>query len=190
MRIFVLMLLCAATGWVPGTAVAAATEAGAGIAVKVEIQDDTVLVDVEMDVAATPPEVWEVLTDFDQLPRFLSNLASSKVLAREGNVVRLEQTGKAKFGPFTFKFQSERELTLVPFERLESRMLRGNMKRYHGVTRLEAVPAGTRLRFRSEAVPDTVLPLRWGRGLIERETREHYQEVLREVLRRQASPGR
>lgn len=157
------------------------------IAVRVDIQGEVVRVDVEATVAATPKEVWEVLTDFDRLPTFISNIVSSKVLSRSGNVVRVAQTGKTHFGPLTFEFQSERELTLVPYEKFDSLMLSGNMKRFRGTTRLEAAEGKTRIRYHSEAVPDTALPLGMGRSLIEAETREHYTEIRREVLRRKAA---
>ncbi len=63
-------------------------------------------------------------------------------------------------------------------------MISGNMKRFHGVTELESVENTTRIRYQSEAVPDTSLPFGLGRSLIESETREHFMEIRKEVLRR------
>jgi carbon monoxide dehydrogenase subunit G len=167
--------------------VGAAMAGGDDIAVKVDIQGEVVQVDVELVIPATPREVWEVLTDFDHLPRFITNIKSSRVISRDGNVVRVAQTGKTSFGPLTFEFQSERELTLSPYDGFESRMISGNMKRFHGSTWLEAVDGKTRIHYHSEAVPDTVVPLGLGRSLIESETREHYQDIRREVLRRKST---
>jgi hypothetical protein len=66
--------------------------------------------------------------------------------------------------------------------------VRGNfndlLKRYHGITQLESVEGGTKLRFHSESIPETVIPLGLAHSLIEGETREHYQEIRNEVLRR------
>ncbi len=162
----------------------AAPEGCSDIAVRVDIQGDVVRVAAELGVSASARELWDVLTDFEHLPRFISNITSSKVLFREGNVVRVSQTGKTSIGPFTFEFQSVRELILTPFERFESRMLSGNMKRFHGITQIETAEGRTRLRYKSEAVPDTSLPLSLGRSMIESETREHYQEICKEVSRR------
>lgn len=183
-------------GWSPAWLLAAAVLAGAAsapataadedIAVQVDIRDDVVMVDVDLGFAATPCEVWAVLTDFENLPRFVANITASKVLARDGNLVRVAQTGKTSFGPLSFQFASERELKLTPCERLESRMLKGNMKRLQGVTRLETVAGRTRLRYHSEAVPETPVPPGIGRSLIESETREHYSDIRREVLKRKS----
>lgn len=179
-------LLAAACFAVP---LAASAQVGDDIIVRVELRGEVVSAEAELTVAASQREVWEVLTDFERLPAFVSNIASSKVLAREGNVVRVAQTGKTSLGPLTFHFQSERQLTLTPYARLESLMLSGNMKRMQGVTRLEASAGGTRLHFRSEAVPEVSVPAGIGRALIEAETREHYREIRNEVMRRKVAAG-
>ena len=169
-----------------GMAWAGPSDAGSEIAVRVEIRDGVVHIEAEASIPASVREVWDVLTDFENLPRFISNITSSKVLARNGNVVRISQTGKGGLGPFAFEFQSTRELTLTPFEGFESRMIEGNMKRFRGTTRLESAAGMTRIRYQSDAVPDTALPLGFARSTIERETLEHYLEISREVLRRKA----
>ncbi len=157
------------------------------VVVRVEIENDTVRINAEASIAASAKEVWDVLTDFEKLPRFISNIAASKVISRNGNVVRVAQTGKAGFGPFSLEFQSTRELTLTPYEKFESRMIEGNMKRFQGTTRLEEKDGITRVRYQSEAVPDTVMPIGLARSTIESETREHYVEIGREVMRRKSA---
>ena len=181
MAAFLLLALSAAM------AGAATPAAGGEVSARVEIHDGVIQVEADAAIPASAREVWEVLTDFENLPRFISNITSSKVLSRNGNVVHVAQTGKAGFGPFTFEFQSVRELTLKPFEGFESRMVEGNMKRFRSTTRLESAGDLTRIRYQSEAVPDTVLPLGLARSTIEAETREHYQEIGREVMRRKGS---
>jgi carbon monoxide dehydrogenase subunit G len=170
----------------PGMTWAAAPDAGGNATARIEIEDDVVRIEAEASIPASIREVWEVLTDFENLPRYLSSVSSSKVLARNGNVVRLSQTGKVNFGPFSFEFQSIRELTLTPFEKFESQMIEGNMKRFRSSTRLESGAGVTRIRYQSEGVPDTFLPLSLLRSSIETGAREHYQEISREVLRRKA----
>jgi uncharacterized protein YndB with AHSA1/START domain len=153
-------------------------------AVKVVVRGETVVVDVEMTLTASPCEVWAVLIDFEHLPRFVANITESRVLAREGNSARVFQRGKTSFGPLSFQFESERELRLTPCERMDSRLLKGNLKAYRGTTELEQIQDGTRLRHHSESVPESILPPVLGRSLIEAETREHYLDLRREVQRR------
>ncbi len=160
-----------------------------GIKVVIDIQGEVVHVDVELLIPATVKEVWDVMTDFEHLPQFISNITSSKVIARKGNVVRVAQQGKTSFGPLSFEFQSERELTLNPIDSFSSRMISGNMKRFNGMTRLEFATGSTRIRYHSEAVPDSVLPVTLGRSLIEAETREHFREIRNEIARRKTAAG-
>ena len=162
----------------------ARAEDGADVVVRVEVHGRVVSVQAELVIPASQKKVWDVLTDFDNLPRFVTNIATSKVLSRQGNTVRVAQTGTTSFGPLTIEFQSEREITLMPIDGFESRMLSGNMKQYRGSTRLEASGNGTRVVYQAEAVPDTILPPGLGISLIQAETREHYQEIRNEVLRR------
>lgn len=161
-----------------------AAEACDDVKVRVDIAGEIIRVDVETAIAAPAMEVWTVLTDFERLPQFVSNLLSSKVLSRDGNVVRVSQSGKVSFGPFSFKFQSEREISLTPFVKIDSRMISGNMKHFRGVTHIDAIEGATRIRYQSEGIPDTVLPLSFGRSLVQSETREHYTEICKEVMRR------
>ena len=163
-----------------------AAETCGEIMVRVDIKGEFVRVDVETVVPATTNQVWTVLTDFEHLPQFISNITSSKILSRDGNVVRVSQSGKTNFGPFTFEFQSIREITLSPFVKFESRMVSGNMKQFHGVTQIEAADGTTRIRYRSEAIPGIALPLSLGRSLIESETHEHFNEICKDVLRRKS----
>ena len=42
-------------------------------------------------------QIWTVLTDYDQLSAFIPNLASSRLLRRDGNTVHLQQEGCQQF---------------------------------------------------------------------------------------------
>ncbi len=157
------------------------------IAVKVIIQGEVVLVDVEFDHRRhTQGGLGSPDRFRPSAPLHRQHPVEPDTLP-EGNLLRVAQTGKTSFGPLSFEFQSERELTLNPYDGFESRMISGNMKRFRGSTQLEAIVGGTRLRYHSEAVPDTAMPLGLGRSLVESETREHYQDIRREVLKRKAA---
>ncbi len=181
-RIVALLLLALSAGM----AWAATPAAGSEPVVSVEIKGGVVHTRVEVLIPASAREVWDVLTDFENLPRYISSVTSSKVLSRNGNVLRVAQTGKAGFGPFTFEFKTVRDVTLSPFEKFESRMIEGNMKRMSSTTGFEADAGGTRIRYVAEAEPDTVLPLGLARSTIESSTRDHFKEMATEILRRQA----
>lgn len=175
-----------AAAWMLASSVAWAAESG-DIEVKVNVDGDVVRVESSYLVGATPAEVWGVLTDFENMPRFVSNLKSSAVLRREGEVVTVMQSGEAARGPLKFAFQSVRELRLVPMHRIESHMVSGSMQHYDGVTELAAEGTATRVVVRSVAVPDKWVPPLLGPHFIAAETREQMGEFRTEILRRKAA---
>ena len=181
-RIAALLLLVFFTGM----AGAATPDAGAEPVVSVEIKDGVVYTKADVAIPASAREVWDVFTDFDNLPRYISSVTSSKVLSRNSNMLRVAQTGKGGFGPFTFEFKTIRDVTLSPFEKFESRLVEGNMKRLSSTTAFEADAGVTRVRYVAESVPDTSLPLGLARSTIASSTREHFMEMTKEVMRRKA----
>ena len=154
------------------------------IEVDVSVNDGTVIIDSKFRVAATPQEAWTVLTDFEHMADFISNLESSKVLGRSGNKVQIEQKGKAVHGLLSFSFETVRELQLTPFEKIHSRVLSGNLKKFDGVTNFSADAAGTWIVSHAESIPDAWIPPIIGPSFIEGEVREQLQEMRNEIMRR------
>jgi hypothetical protein len=166
------------------SSVFAATAPDDDIDIKVNIEGELISTDVTFLIDAKPREVWGVLTDFDHMASFVSNLTSSKVLARGANLITVEQKGKASAGLLSFAFDSVREIQLTPFEGIRSRLISGNMKRFEGVTRFSEEAGKTRIRYHSDAIPNTWVPPVLGRGFIEQQTREQFAEMRQEVARR------
>ena len=75
-------------------------------------------------------QIWAVLTDYDQLSAFIPNLASSRLLLREGNKVHLQQEGCQQF--LGMKFSASVELVLEEFApegTLKFKMKKGDFRR-------------------------------------------------------------
>lgn len=173
--------------WAPLGQPEAAADEGGEIRVIVAVRGDVVVIDADVDFPAPRPLVWTVLTDFERLPEFISNLKTSRIVLREGNRVQVEQGGVGHFGPVAFPFRSLREFTLHPYEGFETRQIAGNLKHFAATTRLSEQGGGTHVHLHAEAVPDTLLPLELGKAYIAAETREHFGEMRAEVRRRQAA---
>jgi carbon monoxide dehydrogenase subunit G len=154
------------------------------VGVRVRVDGDVVRLEASFSVDASRQEVWSVLTDFEHMTRFISNLKSSSVVARNGDLITVAQAGEASLGLIKFTFESVRELRLTPNEKIHSHMISGNMKRYDGTTELFVLGEGTRVVFRSESVPDKWVPPGVGPYFIERESREQLSEFRAEILRR------
>jgi hypothetical protein len=155
------------------------------IAVRVEKRGTMIIVDVEAIVATSATKAWTVLTDYDHMASFVSNLKESTVLQRRGDRLHVRQAGEAKKGPLAFSFETVREIELIPEREIRSTLLSGDFKSYQFVTTLaEQEDGSTIIRNHGEYVPNRWVPPVIGPAMIEAETRKQYGDLRAEILRR------
>jgi hypothetical protein len=154
------------------------------IVVKVQINGENVIVDLTLVVVGTRQDVWEVLTDFDHMTSYVSNLKESKVVSNSGDTLNVYQRGAAQYGPINFPFESTREIKLFPFDKIQSHMVSGNMTKMEGTTELTEANGQTRIHFHTESIPGVWIPPIAGRVFIEHETKEQFQEIRNEIIKR------
>ena len=157
--------------------------------IKVQIVGENVIVDISLLVPATREQVWAVLTDFDHMSGFVSNLKESKVIGTVGPMRKIFQRGSASYGLINFPFESTREMLLTPFEKIQSHMVSGNMLKMEGSTLLTEEGGETRVVSHTESIPGNWIPPVAGKIFIEHETREQFQEIRTEILKRKAVLG-
>jgi len=147
-----------------------------------------VLVDIDCPVRAPVPVVWEVLTDYDNMSTFVSNLTFSGVERRTDNVLTVRQKGKVVRGPLSFAFDNVREIELVPGAEIRSRLISGDLKASFFVTRIADLDGVVHISNSGRYTPNVWVPPLIGPALIEGETRKQYGEIRTEILRRAARP--
>lgn len=167
---------------------AVAPQAAVDDDIQVRVQKDgpEIVVDIDCPVHAPVAVAWEVLTDYDHMAAFISNLESSIVQARDGLKLVVYQKGKATRGPLTFPFETVREIELVPFQQIRSQIIAGNIKA--SVFTTHFVDDGTLLHIINNGryTPNIWVPPIIGPALIEAETRKQYGEIRTEIMRRSA----
>jgi carbon monoxide dehydrogenase subunit G len=156
-----------------------------GLNVHTERDGDTLYVTVDMRVAVKPRRAWEVMTDFDRMAGFIPNLSSSKVVARNGNRLKVEQKGTYALGPWSFPFESIREVELSPYTKVSSHATSGSMKNMDSVTHFVADGQNTRVNYNATLVPSLSIPPLIGPSLINSEVREQFQGMRDEMVRRE-----
>jgi len=173
-----------------------APAAGFGVApleedIRVAVSKDggVVRVDVELDVDATQEEVWNVLTDYPGMPRFLPMLESSVVLNRDGNRLEVAQHGRASHGPVSFAFDNVRRIVLTPQREISARIVSGDLAPGEVTTKLSSDGATTLVRVHGEYRPDIWIPPVVGPALIAEETREQWKLLRKEIVARRARHG-
>jgi carbon monoxide dehydrogenase subunit G len=128
------------------------------IEVKVQNDGERILVNVTFVVPVGPQQAWSVLTDFENIPNFISGIQTSKVTGGMGNNLQVSQRGVTQFGFFTFSFDSIREINLTPFNKIQEHMLSGNMRKMEETTILLPEGNQTRIIYQADIVPGLWIP--------------------------------
>jgi ribosome-associated toxin RatA of RatAB toxin-antitoxin module len=133
---------------------------------------------VQLRLALSPEWIWSVLTDYDQLHRFIPNLASSRQLWRRGNRVALEQVGSQQFCGLRFSARVQLELSEEPDQGLLAfRMLEGDFRCFQGVWQVGIDSTSTWLLYDLTVQGKPGMPI----GLIEQRLKEDLASNLRGV---------
>lgn len=154
------------------------------IAVHVQQAGAEILVTVDCPVRAPVAIVWEVLTDYDTMASFISNLQFSGVERRVDNHLTVRQTGKVNRGLLSFSFDNVREIELLPPTEIRSKLVRGDMKASAFTTRIVEVAGVVHIENSGRYTPSVWVPPLLGPALIEGETRKQYAEIRAEIVRR------
>ena len=157
------------------------------IAVSIDRNGDTFSVTVELEVDATPEEVFAVFTDYDHMARFVSNVLESRVVRRDGDRIAVEQKSRLSVGPLHFDFTNVREVDLVPFREIRSRVTEGDMQDSSFTTTIAPQGTKTRVRNRGTFLSDRWIPPIIGNMVLEAETRKQFEEFRMEVVRRKGA---
>lgn len=153
--------------------------------VAVDYRDGTYFAQLGFRVAASPAVVLDVLTDFNHMVGVVPNLENSRIVSRSGNVFIVEQRGKANFGPFSFRFESLRQIELFPDGRILGLALSGSTKHMRSELRIQAHGSGTRIDYQLEVIPDRWLPSSFGVRFMRHELAEQFTALRHEMERRQ-----
>src|SRR6266404_2175275 len=156
------------------------------LSVEAERRGERVEVRARALIAAPVAAVWEVLTDYEHLPRFIPGIAKSVVRSRDGARLLVEQSGEARFLFFSFPIEVRLEVTERPPQWISSRAVAGNVRRMTG--RYEIQPdadSGTvLLRYVGEIEPDFRLPPLIGVAALRSTVTDQFTAMVAEIERR------
>lgn len=181
-------LVAMAVGVLPAAGLHAAGSPAADQDIGVHVKKDGAEIVVDVDVLVNAPlaVAWEVLTDYDHMTEFIANLQSSSVQARNGQTLQVYQKGKAERGLLSITFENVREVQLVPFQEIRSRLISGDLKASQFTTRVVADGTQVHIINSGRYTPKIWVPPFIGPALIEAETRKQFGEIRTEILRRNA----
>jgi ribosome-associated toxin RatA of RatAB toxin-antitoxin module len=142
-------------------------------------------------IAAPQSLIWEVLTRYDQLPRFIPGIAKSVVLSRQGSNVTLEQSGEARFLVFSFPINIRLDVSENAQDSVASRAVAGNLRRMTGRYDLQPdARGGILLRYSGLIEPDFELPPLIGTAALRSMVEQQFTAMVAEIERRAGIPQR
>jgi len=151
--------------------------------IQVSNLEDTLVLNITYQVPVGPREAWAVLTDFENMPDFISNLESSKVLQRSGKMLLVEQKGVIDVGMLPIHYESRRQLDLLPFQNIRSHSLSGNIH-LNSTMVLTPISKGTLLSYHATATPDLPVPKSLLGSYISKMLDNQFKSMGKEMLRR------
>ena len=147
-------------------------------------EGDAVLVEARAHLKADVRLAWEVLTGYDQYARFVPDLKSSEVLARDGNTAIVEQRGVAGFFLFRFPLEVRLAVTEQPYGQISAQAISGNFREMTGLYQLAAEGQELELTYSGRLVPAFGLPPLLGTTAVRIAVEKQFSALVREIVRR------
>ena len=176
-------------------ATAFALAAAWGASCPAEVQDvqirtardgDFVTVSASAVMKVDPHIAWAVLSDYDHLAGFIPDMKTSRVVSRQGNLVRVEQTGDVGFFFYKEPVSMLLEVREEPPSRIFARGIEGNIKGLETRYELQPSDSGTKLVYAGRFEPDFTIPPLIGMPLVNRLIERRFRAMVNEIERRDA----
>jgi len=118
--------------------------AGATVNVDAERQGDIIVIQASAMLKADAETAWRVLTDYERYVDFIPDLRESRVLARRGSSVTVEESGDATLWLLRMPLDITFEITEIAPRVVQSRAVAGSLRALE--SRYELTPSASGLR--------------------------------------------
>ena len=160
--------------------------AAAIVTINTRLQGATIDIHASALLKADAATAWRVLTDYDRYAEFIPDLQVSRVVARDGAKITVEQSGDAALWLFKLPVHVTFEVNEHPPDRLRSRTVAGSVRVLASSYVLVPDASGLRLDYAGQIVPGFELVGHIERMMLERNAARHFQALADEIERRSA----
>lgn len=156
------------------------------LTIEVGRDGDFITVVASARLKADPHIAWEVLSNYDDLARFIPDMSSSRVVKRDAGGLVVEQKGELGFLFFRRAIEVTMAVSEEPQRRIDARAISGNMKDMEA--RYELLPSekGLKLAYYGRFIPDFFLPPLIGIPIVRRSLERRFRAMAEEIERRDA----
>ena len=165
--------------------------AGGAIAATVEIETrregEAIEIRASARIDADLQSAWQVITDYGHFVAFIPDLRQSRVIARQGAAVTVEQSGDAKLWLFRMPLSITFAIVESAPNRLRSRAIAGSMRSLESDYELRVDGRGVRLLYAGHVVPGFSLFGPLEERAVEHNVGRQLRALADEIERRHAS---
>ena len=166
---------------------AAQPAAAATITIVAERDGDTTDIHASAVLNADVATAWRVLTDYNRYTEFIPDLRVSRVVARRGTTVTVEQSGDAALWLFKIPLDVIFEINEIPPNRLQSRAVAGSLRALASTYALTPDASGVRLDYVGRVAPGFELFGHFEQMAVEQNVARQFQALADEIERRSAA---
>lgn len=155
-----------------------------GLRVNADTTFGVITINAEILVPADARTAWAVLTDYDNLARFVPEMQSSRVVSQAGQPKRVEQRGKSGMLSFFTPEYIVLQMEETPYERIRFNKVAGDVRSMRGEWQIVGSGNPVRVFYRARIVPNVPLPPLLGATMIELDVETKLAAIRREIARR------
>jgi carbon monoxide dehydrogenase subunit G len=153
--------------------------------IRVERRGDRIVVHAQSDVAADRSTIWATLSDYDNLARFIPDMSSSHMIARNGNVALVEQRGVARIGPVRHSFRVLLQVSEHADDSLDLSGVGGDFMLFDARYEIVSLtPDRSRIVYDAAIVPLISMPPLLGVPAMRAEISKQFGALVQEMSRR------
>lgn len=143
------------------------------------------LVKGSFDVHDSSQAVWNVLSDYDHIPNFVSSVTSSKILERGRHALVIEQKMQGKIFLINRTFHVVLDIKERPFEKISFKdVSRKNFVFYAGSWSIVPIDNGSRILYHLKAKPTGWAPIILGQHVFNTNISQLLNQIRTEIIRR------
>ncbi len=155
--------------------------------IRIERNQDAIRINASLRVDAHHHIAWQVLTDYNNLARFVPGMQTSQIVSGPGEPLLLKQTGQSGFLLFMLPIEVLVRITETPLEVIRFEAVGGSFKNKQGEWRIEGQNDATLLIYRASIVPGFWVPPLIGPAVMGQDVRSKLMGLAREMQRRAAT---
>jgi hypothetical protein len=138
----------------------------------------------EFVAPVTKDIAYGVLTDFDNMAKFLPNISESKVIeSKDGVILNVRQKGVAKAGWFSVPFESTRTIELSPKKYAVVTVSNDNGK-MNSKSQVSGDDGNVRVVYDATWYPESKLAQNFGASSTQKQVESQFQSMLKEMIAR------